>query len=96
MKRATTVQPYMDRIEKVRNNPGLQPVVKKTMVNAIVNEMIKYSWKTFAVNGYRAVQFQDLSGAIIGPDPRNPGETAIVSGDKARMQAIVANMFGGN
>ena len=98
MKPATAIG-YTDRIDRIRNNPSIQPVVKKVMVNAIVDEMVRRSWKTFAHGGYRAVQFQDLSGAIIGPDPNNPGETAIVAGDKARMEAVVDNlskMFGGN
>lgn len=94
MKRATALD-YTDRIDKVRNNPGIQPVVKKTMVSHIVNEMVRRSWKTFAVNGYRAVQFQDLSGAIIGPDPHNPGETAVAAGDKERMEQIVAMLNNG-
>ena len=94
--KTTSVQPYMERIDKVRNNQGIQPVVKKTMVNNIVNEMVRDSWRTSVVNGYRAVQFQDLSGAIIGPDPKNPGETAIVSGDSERMKAVVASLNGGH
>ena len=94
MKRSTA-EDYTDRIDKVRNNPTIQPAVRKTMINYIVSQMVRGSWKTYMVNGYRAVQFKDLSGAIIGPDPNNPGETAIVSGDRHRMQAIVAGMGGG-
>ena len=93
--KTTDVQPYMDRIDKVRNNNGLQHVVRQTLVNNIVNEMIKRCDRTFIHNGYRAVQFRDRSGAIIGPDPNNPGETAIVAGDKDRMQNIVRQLTRG-
>ena len=92
----TSVQPYIDRLNKCRDNPGIQPSVKKTMTNNIISEMIRGSKRTSIAHGIRAVQFIDGSGALIGPDPNNPGEVAVVSGNAERMKAVVAKYFGGN